>query len=88
MKTFRKQPRDHLDFDIDMSEWLSADDEVENVEVIAPPGIELTQVGIEPTRVKFWIKGGKHGQSYKFSPLIHTESRTKEVDFMILVIEG
>lgn len=87
MKTFRKQPRDHLDYDIDLSLWLEAGDEIENVEVEAPEGINLDQISVAPTRVKLWVSGGKTGQSYKFSPLIHTESRTKEVDFMIVVVE-
>lgn len=87
MKTFRKQPRDHLDYDIDLSNWLEDGDEVENVEIEAPEGIVLEQVSILQTRVKFWVSGGKTGQSYKFSPLIFTESRAKEVDFMIVVVE-
>jgi len=87
MKTFQKQPKDHLDYDLIFSDWLAADDEVISVDVTAPTGIELTQVGIEPDRVKLWVKGGTSGQSYKFSPLIYTKSRVKEVDFMIIVVE-
>lgn len=87
MKTFRKQPRDHLDYDIDLSGWLMPGDEVRNVEYDVPAGIEVTQVGIEPDRVKFWIRGGKTGQSYKFSPLIETNARKKEVDFLIIVVD-
>ncbi|GED43177.1 phage fiber-tail adaptor protein [Cobetia marina] len=88
MKTFRKQPRDHLDYDIVMSEWLSPGDEVENLEIVDPPaGIEVTQTSVSPDRVKLWITGGEDGQSYKFTVLVYTESRTKEVDFLIVVTE-
>lgn len=87
MKTWRKQPKDHLDYDLLLDDWLAADDEVVSVDVVAPSGIEITQTGIEPDRVKLWIKGGTNGQSYKFSPLIYTKSRVKEVDFMIIVVE-
>lgn len=87
MKTFTKQPNDYLDYDIDLSEWLSPGDEVENVVVEAPAGITLDRISTLPTRVKFWISGGTSGESYKFSPVIHTESRAKEVDFMIIVVE-
>ena len=87
MKIFRKQPNDHLDYDIDLSDWLAADDEVVSMDVVAPDGIEITQTSIEPTRVKLWIDGGTSGQSYKFSPLIHTKSRVKEVDFIISVVD-
>lgn len=87
MKTFQKQPNDHLDYDLLFDDWLAADDEVVSVDVEAPEGIEVTQVGIEPDRVKLWIKGGTTGESYKFSPLVYTKSRIKEVDFLIVVVE-
>lgn len=87
MKTFKKQPKDHLDYDIYLGDWLSPEDEIVAVNVTAPDGIEITQTGIEPDRVKLWVKGGENGQSYKFSPLIYTQSRTKEVDFLIIVVE-
>lgn len=87
MKIFTKQPNDHLDYDIDISDWLAEGDFIQSVEVATPDGIELTQVGYEQTRAKLWIKGGTAGESYKFSPLIYTNSRVKEVDLMIVVQE-
>ena len=87
MKTFVKQPRDHLDYDIDLSDWLEKSDEIEAVDVTAPDGINLDQISVLPMRIKLWISGGTSGQTYKFSPLIHTESRSKEVDFIIVVAE-
>lgn len=87
MKVFQKQPNDHLDYDIDLSDWLAEGDEVVSVEVEAPEGIEVTQTSIEPDRVKLWIDGGTTGNSYKLSPLIHTQSRVKEVDFIIAVVD-
>lgn len=87
MKTFRKQPRDYLDYDIDLSDWLAPGDRVQDVKVEAPDGIELVNKGYSDTQVKLWIRGGKSGQSYKFSPLIYTDSREKEVDFMIVVVD-
>jgi hypothetical protein len=87
MKTFTKQPRDHLDYDIDLTDWLEESDEIEAVDVTAPDGINLDQISVLPTRIKLWISGGTSGQTYKFSPLIHTESRSKEVDFIIVVAE-
>lgn len=87
MKIFIKQANDHLDYDIDLSDWLTEGDVIQSVEAEAPDGIELTQVGYEATRAKLWIKGGSDGQSYKFSPLIYTNSRVKEVDLLIVVQE-
>ena len=88
MKTFKKQPNDHLDYDIILSDWLSADDEVVSLDMgDVPEDLIVTQTSIEPDRVKIWLKGGLSGQSYKLSPLIHTKSRTKEIDFLIIVTE-
>jgi hypothetical protein len=87
MKTFRKQPRDHLDYDIDLSDWLEPGDRIQQVDVVAPDGIGLTSVGYSDTRVKLWIRGGTSGQSYKFSPLIYTNSREKEVELLIVVVD-
>ncbi|WP_163557587.1 hypothetical protein [Halomonas sp. NO4] len=87
MKVFRKQPNDHLDYRVDLSEWLEDGDEVTSVEVTAPDGIELTGDSISTDKVELWIKGGESGKSYQFSPLIHTTTRTKEVDFLIVVAE-
>lgn len=87
MKVFRKQPKDHLDYDIILTDWLTQEDEIVSADVVAPDGIEVTQVGIEPDRIKVWIKGGQSGQSYKFSPLVYTNSREKEVDFIVTVTE-
>ena len=35
MSTFKKQPRDVLDYDVDMSEWFSSipDDDIDSVEI-------------------------------------------------------
>jgi len=87
MKVFTKQPRDHLDYDIDLSGWMTSGDGVQSLEVIAPDGIEVTRTGYGPDRVKVWISGGTLAQSYKFPVLIHTDSRIKEVDFMMIVQE-
>lgn len=87
MKQFRKQPQDHLDYDVILDDWMADGDEIISVQVEAPDGIEITQTGISPSRVKIWIAGGTSGQSYKFSPLIFTQSRIKEVDFLVIVTE-
>lgn len=88
MKHFKKQPSDHLDYDVILDDWMTNDDEVMFVDIgVVPEGIEVTQIGVEPSRVKLWIKGGQSGQSYKLSPLIHTKNRIKEVDFLIIVTE-
>lgn len=87
MKTFRKQPRDHLDYDINLADWLVDGDEIESVDVTADEGLEITSRGISDTGVKIWLRGGTSGETYKVTALIGTESRTKEVEFLIIVVE-
>lgn len=85
MKVFIKQPKDLLDYDIDMSNWLSSDDRIQEVEIEAPEGIEVVSYGYTDTHVKLWIRGGTAGESYKLSPVIFTNTREKEVDIVIVV---
>jgi len=85
MKVFMKQPRDHLDYEIDLTEWLGENDRIQNVVVDAPDGIEVTSVGYSDTRAVIWIKGGTSGVEYKLSPLIYTNNRVKEVDLLFIV---
>lgn len=88
MKTFQKQPRDHLDYDIDLSDWLESDDRIQAVEMIdIPEGVTVSPIGHSENRVKVWVKGGTSGESYKVTVLVHTNSRVKEVEFLIVVVE-
>ena len=87
LKVFTKQPRDSLDYDIDLTEWLPESDTIQTVEVIAPSGIELVAYVIQGMIVKLWIRGGTDGETYKFTVLINTINRVKEVDFMMVVTD-
>lgn len=85
MKVFMKQPRDHLDYEIDLTEWLGDNDRIQNVVVEAPDGIEVTSTGYSDTRAVIWVQGGTSGVEYKISPLIYTNNRIKEVDLLFIV---
>ncbi|MCE3025727.1 hypothetical protein [Salinicola sp. DM10] len=87
MKSFRKQPRDHLDYDVILTDWLEPEDEITGVEIETPAGIAVTQRSVEPDRIKVWVAGGASGQSYKLTLLIYTRSRIKEVELLIIVVE-
>lgn len=87
MKVFQKQPNDHLDYDIDLSDWLSEGDRIQSLDMTSPEGISVTGTGYSDKRVKVWVEGGTSGESYKFSVLVYTNTRIKEVDFMIVVVE-
>lgn len=88
MKTFQKQPRDSLDYDIDLSDWLYEDDRIQSLELIEiPEGITVASTGHTENRAKVWIEGGTSGESYKLTLLIYTNSRIKEVEFLIIVVD-
>lgn len=84
-KVFTKQPRDSLDYDILLEDWMTEGDTVQTIEVITPEGIELVASVIEGDVVKLWIRGGTSGENYKFTVLINTINRTKEVEFLMVV---
>lgn len=101
MSVFIKQPREVLDYDIDLSRFLAdlPGDDIQSVEilvesdespstlVIGPvPHPQYELVGDTPTRFKVWIGGGTVYVDYKVSCVVKTEQdRTKEVDFRIRV---
>lgn len=87
MKVFTKQPRDHLDYDIDLSEWLHPDDRVQHIELTVPEGIQVSSSGYSDDYVTLWVKGGTSGEEYKISVLIYTDSREKEVDLLFAVMD-
>ena len=86
MKRFKKQPSDILDYDIDLSEWLSSGDNVIAADVTVPSGLTLDHKTVTDDRVKIWLADGVDGTTYKVTTRITTEDgRNKEVDFEIKV---
>ena len=86
MKRFKKQPSDILDYDIDLSEWLSSGDNVIDAIVTVPTGLTLDRKTVTDDRVKIWLADGVDGVTYKVTTKITTEDgRSKEVDFEIRV---
>ena len=91
MKTWRKQPRDFLDYDILAQDWLSADDEIVGVQLRLPDEMDDLTVNlgaITPQVAKLWVGGGVSGKTYKVEILVETlRQRVKEVDWMFMVVE-
>jgi|SRR5690606_28690108 len=101
MKTFTKQPRDVLDFDVDMSNWFAGlDDDIQSVTVTVrsdmedPPTLDagplphpaVILLGDPPTRFKVWLGGGTDRTDYIVSCLVATEAdRQKEIEFKVRV---
>lgn len=99
MKTFRKQPSEILDYDIDMSPWFETipGDQINSVSITsAPAGLDVPPTGF-PVQVllgtpasgfKVWVGGGTDGELYKITAVVKTTAnRTKEVDFRIQVLD-
>lgn len=86
--TVTKQPADVLDYDIDFSQWLPADDAVLSVTTaVEPTGVlvvDYTQV-LSPT-VKVWVSGGTDGSTYKVTLTATTDGgRVKQEEFKVRV---
>lgn len=82
-----KQPPEVLDYDVDYSEWLTAQDNVESATVaIQPPGLTVDNVFINDPRVKIWLSGGTNGVTYKVTvTTVTADGRTKEDEFKVRV---
>lgn len=101
MKVFEKQPRDVLDFDVDMTDWFAGlGDDIERVDVSVRSALEdvptlvvgpephpaVVLLGDQPTRFKVWLGGGTDRTDYIVSCLVYTEAdRRKEVEFKVRV---
>ena len=89
MTTFTKQPRDVLDYDVDMSEWFASipGDDIERVEVLITsasepvpmlvvgplPHPKVVLMGAEPVRFKLWLGGGTEYVDYTVTCIVTTE---------------
>jgi hypothetical protein len=92
-----KQPVERVDYDIDYSEWLTTNDNVESVVVTVFPDESvmvpvpdsrlhiLTAVVIDPI-VKLWIEGGRNGLTYKVTlTMTSADGRIKQDEFKLKV---
>lgn len=89
METFVKQPRDVLDYDVDMANWFGGipTDEIETVvltitcdseeepTLLAGPLVHppVVLIGASPVRFKVWLGGGTAYADYIVTCLVSTE---------------
>lgn len=89
METFLKQPRDVLDYDVDMTAWFtgSPGDDIQSVEITITSAIEeiptlvtgpvphpaYTLMGTEPVSFKIWLGGGTEFVDYIVTCVVTTE---------------
>lgn len=89
MKTFNKQPADVLDYDIDLSDWLTQGDNLNSADVsVDVAGLTVDDKTVSDDRLKIWLSGGTSGSTYKVTAnLITEDGRTKQVDFKVRVTD-
>lgn len=89
MDTFVKQPRDVLDYDVDMTSWFSSipgddiqsvaititglSEEVPTLQFGQAPHPEYTLIGATPVRFKLWLSGGTDYEDYVVTCVVTTE---------------
>ena len=89
LETFRKQPADVQDYDIDFSPWLVGfGDTGTTLNVVAEPGITLDSSSFAAGVAKVWLSGGTDGTNYKITARLTTiNGRVKEVEIRVRVKE-
>ncbi len=89
LETFKKQPADVQDYDIDFSEWLAGfSDSPASHAVEVETGITLDNHELAGSIVKVWLSGGVDGNTYKVTVRLTTVGgRTYEVEIRVKVKE-
>lgn len=87
--SFKKQPVERIDFDIDYSPWLTSGDGIAKVDVtVSPADLLLPKTTVSSPRVKVWTAGGRDGVAYKITVTATTDDdRIKQDEFTIKVKE-
>jgi len=96
MDSFSKQPDEILDYDVDLTEWVTVGDTVNGTEVSVDgsayavnhvsAGISISITNAATSVPKLWVSGGVDGIVYKISVQVSTNSgRLKEVDFKMKI---
>ena len=88
--TYRKQPADERDVDIDCADWLDelGGDTLASASVtsVAPSGLTVDSPVVSDTSLKAWVRGGDDGADYVVTLLIVTTGgRKREVEFKVKV---
>jgi hypothetical protein len=89
---FGQQPVECLDYDLDYSKWLNADDEILSFKTLVTPdeegGLKVARSYNNNPRIKLYLDGGKDGSVYKVEVTITTrDDRVKQDEFKIKVKE-
>ena len=88
LPTYTKQSVDQLDYDVDFTRWLPADDTITSVMVVldVEGDMEIESSSIASPVVKVWLSGGTHNTTYTVTVTVATlGGRIKETEFRIRV---
>lgn len=80
LNTYRKQPADALDYDIDYAEFLDSGDAVDSGSVVVTPaGLTVSAPIVTDSRLKLWVSGGTDATTYKVTvTMTTTHGRVKQ----------
>ena len=91
--TFKKQPVERLDYDIEYEEFLGTDTLIVSApypEVVFEPAgelnVDVTAIMASGKRLKLWIVDGVDGTTYKVTVTVRTAAgRVKQDEFRVRV---
>lgn len=82
--SFKQQPAETLDYDIDFSEWLPAGDTIVSATVVAAPDTLGLSFAIQSPRIKVWAWNTVDGTTYKITITATTnDGRVKEAELKL-----
>jgi len=86
--TVTKQPIERFSYTVNYADALTIGDNVQETSVnVTPEGLTIDNVGVYDPRVKFWVKGGTSGVSYKIEVTTVSADGRVFQDEMILKIK-
>lgn len=89
MSDFTKQPREVLDYDITLADWLKEGDVIASAAMVDDDGkctVDLVEKINSNKTLRIWISGGTDANTTKQSVLITTTAGRKlEVEFTIKI---
>ncbi len=62
--TFIKDPDATLDYTVDWTDWLMADDEIQSASWVTPAGLTVESESHTTTAATVWLSGGQAGSEY------------------------
>ena len=85
---FLKDPSAILDYKLDWSKWLSADDVIVSATAVSDdPALTVDAVSSAASETVFWLSGGTAGSSYKVLVHIVTEGGREDERTVVITVK-